>query len=53
MRTFLAIDLDSELHQKVIEIQKKLKETKADIKFVTPENLHFTLKFLVILMKNN
>ncbi|ADP77401.1 2'-5' RNA ligase [Methanothermus fervidus DSM 2088] len=45
MRTFLAIDLDSELHQKVIEIQKKLKETKADIKFVTPENLHFTLKF--------
>ncbi len=44
MRTFIAVDLSSELISKVVDVQSHLKEGK--IKFVEPENLHFTLKFL-------
>lgn len=44
MRSFIAVDLDDELIPKVVEIQTQIREGK--IKFVEPENLHFTLKFL-------
>jgi 2'-5' RNA ligase len=45
IRTFLAIELDSSLVDNVEIIQKELKKTKAKIKYVEKENLHFTLKF--------
>lgn len=45
MRTFLAVDLDEILQDKVLKIQEKLKEANARVKFVEKENLHFTCKF--------
>ncbi|MDI6701483.1 RNA 2',3'-cyclic phosphodiesterase [Methanothermobacter wolfeii] len=45
VRAFLAVDVDEELKDRIIEVQEKLKGADAQIKFVEPENLHFTLKF--------
>ncbi|MCC7557448.1 MAG: RNA 2',3'-cyclic phosphodiesterase [Methanobacteriaceae archaeon] len=45
MRTFLGIDLDENLVEKVVGLQKKLMETEAPLKLVEGENLHFTFKF--------
>jgi 2'-5' RNA ligase len=44
MRSFIAVDLSEELIPKVVDIQARITEGK--IKFVEPENLHFTVKFL-------
>ena len=46
MRAFLAVDLDEKLKDEVIKVQKRIKDANAQLKFVEPENLHFTLKFL-------
>ena len=46
MRMFLAVDLDEKLQDIVTEVQKRISEVDAQLKFVEPENLHFTLKFL-------
>lgn len=46
MRAFLAVDLDESLQDKISEVQKQIGDVNAQIKFVEPENLHFTLKFL-------
>jgi 2'-5' RNA ligase len=46
MRTFIAIDLPEEIKAALSEIQKQLKSTAADVKWVAPENIHLTLKFL-------
>ncbi len=43
MRTFIAVDIKN---QRLLEALEELARTKADIKVVTPENLHMTLKFL-------
>ena len=45
IRSFLAIDIDNSLKDKIIEVQRSLREAEAQLKFVEPENLHFTLKF--------
>jgi len=44
MRCFLAIELANEAKEELLRIQKILPEAK--MKFVEPENLHLTLKFL-------
>ncbi|MBU7013197.1 MAG: RNA 2',3'-cyclic phosphodiesterase [Theionarchaea archaeon] len=44
MRSFIAVDLAEELIPTVVDIQTHITEGK--IKFVEPENLHFTVKFL-------
>jgi 2'-5' RNA ligase len=44
MRSFIAVDLDENLITPIGEIQSRISEGK--IKYVEPENLHFTLKFL-------
>ncbi len=44
MRSFIAVELDEALVPKVVDVQSEISEGK--IKFVEPENLHFTLKFL-------
>src|SRR3989338_1123563 len=44
MRCFIAIDIDPVLRQRIVEIQSKFGNGK--LKFVEPENLHFTLRFL-------
>jgi len=46
MRTFIAIELDKEIKDKISSMQDMLKQTNADVKWVKPENIHLTLKFL-------
>jgi len=46
MRTFIAITLPKEIKDFLARIQDTLKESGADVKWVNPENIHLTLKFL-------
>ncbi|MFH1354790.1 MAG: RNA 2',3'-cyclic phosphodiesterase [Candidatus Omnitrophota bacterium] len=46
MRTFIAIELPKEIKQELTKIQEQLKASEADVKWVNPENIHLTLKFL-------
>jgi len=46
MRTFIAIDLNEENVEKIAGLQSELKKSDADVKWVEPENIHLTLKFL-------
>jgi 2'-5' RNA ligase len=46
MRTFIAIELPEEIRTILSRIQDELKQTQADVKWVKPENIHLTLKFL-------
>ncbi len=46
VRAFLAVPLAPELSPAVTELQKRLDSSGAKVKWVAPENLHFTLKFL-------
>ena len=46
MRVFLAVDIPEEIKAKIRDIQKNFEKERFDIKFVEPENLHITLKFL-------
>jgi len=46
MRTFIAIDLPQNIKDGLQRIQDKLKASEADVKWVSPENIHLTLKFL-------
>ncbi|HSO25285.1 MAG TPA: RNA 2',3'-cyclic phosphodiesterase [Methanobacteriaceae archaeon] len=45
IRAFLAVDVNRELIGRIREIQEEIKLAGAPVKFVEPENLHFTLKF--------
>ena len=44
MRMFISIDVGSTPY--LIDMEKKLRGTKADLKLVEPKNIHLTLKFL-------
>jgi len=46
MRTFVAIQLSPEVRKQLFQNQKRLKELKADVKWVEEENFHITLSFL-------
>ncbi len=46
MRSFIAIELDKTVKSALADLQKKLKKNMAGIKWVNPENIHLTLKFL-------
>lgn len=46
MRTFIAIELPQEIKDFLAQLQAELKSTNADVKWVAPENIHLTLKFL-------
>jgi len=46
IRVFIAIEIDSEIKNKLSEYLSKLKRTGADAKWVFPENIHLTLKFI-------
>jgi 2'-5' RNA ligase len=46
MRAFIAIELTEEIKDKLKNIQNELKGSGADVKWVEPENIHLTLKFL-------
>jgi len=46
MRTFIAIELPKEFKEQLAKLQEQLKTSGADVKWVQPENIHLTLKFL-------
>jgi 2'-5' RNA ligase len=50
MRVFIAIDIDDKMREAIAELQKQLNAKvdikKGDVKWVEPENIHLTLKFL-------
>jgi len=46
MRSFIAIPLNRRTHSELLQLQDKLRKSHADIKWVKPENIHLTLKFL-------
>ena len=46
MRAFIAIELPKEIKEALAKLQELLKKTGADVKWVEPQNIHLTLKFL-------
>jgi 2'-5' RNA ligase len=47
LRTFIALDVPQEdVLGEMVSVQTDLAETRADLKMVSRENLHFTVKFL-------
>ena len=47
MRTFIALDIKSEIISYIAEIENALKSTAKDaVKWVLPQNMHLTLQFL-------
>lgn len=45
-RIFVAIELDPVLHQAVVQTQRQLEAAGAKLRWIKPDNLHFTLRFL-------
>ena len=46
MRSFIAVKISSEQKAKISDLIGELRKTDARVKWVKPENLHITLKFL-------
>ncbi len=46
IRTFLAIELPSSILKRLKEVQQELKTCQADVRWVDPNSIHLTLKFL-------
>jgi len=47
IRSFIAVDLDDAgIKEKIVNAQKDLEQTDADLKLVEPGIMHFTLRFL-------
>jgi RNA 2',3'-cyclic 3'-phosphodiesterase len=52
MRIFIAISLAEKIRKRLSFLQDRLKESNADIKWVSPKNIHLTLQFLGNVEKN-
>ena len=46
LRTFIAVEIDSQTKQKISDLIASLKKSNADVKWVTKDQMHLTLKFL-------
>jgi 2'-5' RNA ligase len=46
VRTFIGIDIDEAVRQKLVAAQGQLEATGAQLKLVEPPNIHVTMKFL-------
>ncbi len=46
MRTFLAIEIPEDLHGPIEEVLERLRGAVSDLKWVAPQAVHLTLKFL-------
>ncbi len=46
LRTFIAMETPEEIQHQVMRLADRLRPAGADVKWVEPENLHWTLKFL-------
>ena len=45
MRCFIAIELPEAVKSTLSGIEEELKKSKADVRWVKPDNVHLTLKF--------
>ncbi|HXZ43840.1 MAG TPA: RNA 2',3'-cyclic phosphodiesterase, partial [archaeon] len=46
MRLFVAVNLPSEIRDRMAAVQDRLRRVQADVSWVRAENVHVTLKFL-------
>lgn len=46
MRTFIAIELDEAIRERLAGVQERLRGMATGVKWVRPQNVHLTLKFL-------
>lgn len=46
LRTFVAVEIDEAIRRRAAEVIGELSGTSAKVKWVEPEQMHFTLKFL-------
>jgi len=46
VRAFIAVDIGDEIRGKLDELQRKLKKTPANVRWIKPQNIHLTLAFL-------
>jgi len=46
LRAFIAVEIPPEIRDAIGDIRRKLKKTGADARWVKPENMHLTLRFL-------
>ena len=46
MRTFIAIPLPAQIKKRLSDLQDQLRASGAEVKWVEPQNIHLTLKFL-------
>jgi len=46
MRLFIAIELPEDIRQKVADLQRELKSVTTSARWVAPDSIHLTLKFL-------
>ena len=53
MRLFIAIEISEEMKEYIVKIQKNIDATINKIKFVNPNQIHLTLKFLGEVQPNN
>ncbi len=45
IRSFLAIEIPRVIQKRIEEVQEDLKSSRADVRWVSPEKIHLTLKF--------
>ncbi|MBI3975904.1 MAG: RNA 2',3'-cyclic phosphodiesterase [Armatimonadetes bacterium] len=45
-RIFIAVDLDPPLRDAILHLEERLREAGAPLRWIPPENLHFTVRFL-------
>jgi 2'-5' RNA ligase len=46
VRTFLALDVPSEVRERVGELQERLRRAESNLRVVRPPNMHLTVKFI-------
>jgi 2'-5' RNA ligase len=46
MRVFIAIDVPEEIRERLAAVQEKIRETTTSARWVAPESIHVTLKFI-------
>ena len=46
MRSFIAVEVPADVRSQLAEIQERLRQSGAAVRWVAPENIHLTLKFM-------
>ena len=46
IRTFIAVEIAAPVREQLVTLQETLREAAGEVKWVEPQNLHLTLKFL-------